>query len=175
MNARKHPNTQYPKLRGRGSELKGVLHPVRAVWEKRKGACARDNMVSKSLDALCGLQEIMDGHKRDLFLPESAIDDFQRYTDIFLAEYSKLGVDADKSGVCLFTAAPKLHWFWHMSHRSAFLSPRKVATWAGEDFMKHMKKIANRACVGNRLECVPVKLMARYRWGLYIDMVSSLE
>ena len=91
------------------------------------------------------------------------------YVDRMLDHYSWLGLQADRDGHLLFTAAPKLHWLWHFGQRSLFLSPRRSAFFIDEDFMKHMKTIAARCAAGTQLHMVPLSLMPKYRWGVMVE------
>ena len=172
LDSKKSPHNQYPRLKGRASELKGVLRPMMNVWQKRCTGSSRDQRLLRMLQALCSAQDIMDDNKRLTFLPRSDVTAYQKNIDIFLREYSKLGASADDQAELLWSAVPKLHYLWHLSNRSIFLNPRRCATWSGEDFMKVCKTIAAKACVGNRLEVVPSKIMDRYRWGVHLSECS---
>ena len=145
------PFEKYPKLKGSGGELKGLTEPLLAVWLEMQDGSDHDKRVTTALIALCGLQEILDDHKNDMFFSVESSKQFIEHMDVFLAEYSWLGVAADARSEALFTGAPKLHWLWHMTDRSRFINPRRVACFNGEDFMKHIKKIGNRSSAGTRL------------------------
>ena len=162
----------YPRLSGSGSEIKGLVRPLAAVWRKFMRAGEHDNRVAMAFDSICHLQRILDDNSHECFIPMEQCDELKRHTDLFLEHYSWLGVEADRRSECLFTAAPKLHWAWHMADRCRYLNPRKVATWTGEDFVKHTKRIAVRSCAGTPLHAVPLSVMGKYRWGLHIDMVN---
>jgi len=116
---------KYPKLKGRGAEVKGLALPLLAVWSKFKRDTVHDRKVGKALSLLCEMQEILDEWKGDAFMSTEASERFMKTTEDFLQEYSYLGDQADRDGRCLFSCVPKLHWLWHMADRAKFLNPRR--------------------------------------------------
>ena len=80
----------------------------------------------------------------------------------FLGFYTHAGLLADREGLCLFSAVPKLHWAWHWMSRSRWIHPRRVACWLDEDFMKHCKILAGYATRGTAKHKVPCYFMLRY-------------
>jgi len=164
---------KYPKLKGRGAEVKGLALPLLAVWSKFKRDTVHDRKVGKALSLLCEMQEILDEWKGDAFMSTEASERFMKTTEDFLQEYSYLGDQADRDGRCLFSCVPKLHWLWHMADRAKFLNPRRVATFMDEDFVKYMKMIGERCTAGTQLHNVPVSLMDKYRWGMFIESLDD--
>jgi hypothetical protein len=163
---------EYPRLKGRGAEIKGLVDPLIAVFAKFKKRSEHDARVQETMEALSHMQAILDEFKYDAFLSAPGAKKFQEETDKFLNGYTLLGLDCDRKQQLGFTAAPKLHWLWHMAFRSKFLNPRRVACFIDEDFVNHMKHIAARCCSGTQLHNVPTSLMKKYRWGLYLESVS---
>ena len=165
------PVEAYPKLKGQGSEIKGLVDPLLEVWKAVKTTSDFDRRILLALQALCDLQGILTEHKYDCFLPRDVSSDLVKQTDIFLREYSALGVMADNMNPpqTLFSGAPKLHWLWHMSYRSYFLNPRRVATFSGEDFVKHQKKIVGKCCAATKLHNVPKTVMEKNRWSMHLE------
>ena len=145
----KKPRDTFPKLKGQGSEIKGLVDPLLEVWKDVTTTSGFDNRLLTALQALSDMQGILTEHKFDAFLPVDASKALVVFTDIFLREYSAIGVMADNMTPpqFLFSGAPKLHWLWHMSYRSHFLNPRRVATFSGEDFVKHQKNSRKVLCV----------------------------
>jgi len=42
-----------------------------------------------------------------------------------------------------------------------------------EDFVKYMKMIGERCTAGTQLHNVPVSLMDKYRWGMFIESLDD--
>lgn len=169
------PTRKFPRLKGRGAEIKGLVDPLLAVWNNVRTASAHDKCVTHALEALSCMQRILDEHKYDLFFTPAASQEFIRQTDAFLLDYSWLGVQADSRSELLFSGVPKLHWLWHMADRSLFLNPRRVACFTGEDFVKHMKKIAVKSSAGTALHKIPLTVMQKHRWGVHLESFSPPE
>jgi hypothetical protein len=162
--------TEYPKLKGKGCEVKGSVAAVLWLW-KRKVVEANPwyRNVLDALEALNRMQGVLDDHRYDCFIPLNVCRVFAADCDVFLAGYTRLGLQADAALLLLFTAAPKLHWLWHMSRRARFLNPRRVACFIDEDFVGRMKTLAVRCTASTKLHNVPATLMQKYRWGLHLQ------
>ena len=163
------PVDTQPKIKGQGSEIKGVVEPLMAVWNDLKDTSTHDGKVSEALLSLSKIQKILTDHKFDAFLPMDVSVNFVQHTDDCLEAYSWLGVAADRRNEFLFTGAPKLHWAWHLADRSRFLNPRVVATFSGEHFVQNMKRIAAKCASASPLHAIPIKVMEKNRWGQFLD------
>jgi len=168
INVAKH-NTEYPRLKGKAAEIKHLALPLLHAWKLLKRRSAHDQRVTACLEALLEIHDRIDEHARDAFMTRDSSAALCQAVNHMLDQYSWLGVQADRNGHLLFTAAPKLHWLWHLSRRSIYMSPRRGACYIDEDFMKHMKGIAARCTSGVKLHMVPRSLMSKYRWGVMIE------
>ena len=130
--------SKFPKLSSKGAECKHLLKPLLRVWGEYSRKTAHDDKVSSTLVTLDKMQDILDDYSTECFLPVPVSEKFKQLTDDFLAGYTWLGLRADERGQFLFTAAPKLHYLWHLAASSVFLSPRRVACFIDEDFVKFM-------------------------------------
>ena len=131
--------SEFPRLKGKGCEVKNLVAPMLAVWNKFKRRTVHDGKVKSALEAASRMIDILDIHKPDAFFSKESQGEFVELVDNFLSDYSFLGGDAEKRGDLLFPAVPKLHWMWHLACRSKHLNPRRVACWIDEDFVKYMK------------------------------------
>jgi hypothetical protein len=165
----KQARTAFPRLKGKGAEVKNLVKPMLAVWSKFKKRTVHDRRAESALSALDRMLDVIDEHKPDAFFTMESHHKFVSDTNLFLDDYTFLGVEAEKRRELLFSAVPKLHWLFHLAIRSKWLNPRRVACWLDEDFVKFMKRIAARCVAGTALHKVPVATMAKYRWGLYIE------
>ena len=163
------PRAHYPKLKGRGAEAKwlvgALLHAMRTI---RRAGDAIDLRMITALEHLLEMQRILDAHKYDCFFPVEVARDFRGVVDQFLADYTWLGVQADRLHLFLFSGVPKLHWLWHMAHRAHYLNPRRAACFIDEDFVGRVKKIAVRCTAASALHRVPTYVMQKYRWLLHM-------
>ncbi len=162
-------NDMFPRLKGRGCEVKSLVEPLKQVWKIHKKNTAFDNKVSEALDALAAIQGIIDEYRGDAFFPDHIAKDFLNMTDTFLLAYSWLATECDKRALLLFNVVPKLHWMWHLAFRSRYLNPRRVATFIDEDFVKHRKLVASKSVAGPQMHRVPASLLMKYRWGMTLE------
>jgi hypothetical protein len=159
----------FPKLKGKGAEVKHLLVPLARVWRRSAATSDFYALVSDASSSLARAQEVLDLHKYDLFLSQDSVHIFQTSIDDFLRGYTRLGLLADSKGFLLFSAVPKLHWAWHLAQRASFLNPRRAACFIDEDFVKHIKKLASASASGTALHRIPGKLMAKYRHALSLE------
>ena len=161
---------EYPKRKGRGGQVKSLVYPLCHAWASTMRVNNEfDLNVLKCLEALLWMADILGETGRELFLPKDDHIKFVDATQTLLDTYTWLGVECDRKGLLLFSAAPKLHWLWHLAHRSYFLHPRRVACWLDERVMKHMITLALFSTRGVPRHKVPASFMARYRYAVTID------
>ena len=166
--------SKFPKLSSKGAECKHLLKPLLRVWDEHSRKTAHDDKVRSTLVTLDMMQDILDDYSTECFLPVPVSEKFKQLTDDFLAGYTWLGLRADERGQFLFTAAPKLHYLWHLAARSVFLSPRRVACFIDEDFVKFMKRIAARSTAGTQPHLVPAAVFEKLKWHFHLkDVVVS--
>ena len=96
------PKYFYPKLKGRGGEVKALVWPLYMVWLKMHKPTPQHKRVASVLKHQVELQQIIDDHASETFLPS---DDAHKFTSIahtMLKEYSVLASMAgnDKNKCC---------------------------------------------------------------------------
>ena len=159
--------TQYPKLKGRGGQVKSLVEPLLRAWNDfMDQADAHDVRVRDLLEALLKISDIIGQTSKAIFMPEEDCQGLMETIEVFLALYTELGVRADDEFDFLFPGVPKLHWLWHMGFRAVWLHVRRVACWLDEDYMKFVKKLAASCSYGMKRHMVPHKLMTKYRQSL---------
>ena len=82
------PHTTYPKLKGKGAEIKDLVFALNHIWSRL--APTGDSMyplVGKALAHLVAAQEILRDHCNELFLPPKHVKSFQYNTQEFLLSY----------------------------------------------------------------------------------------
>eukprot|EP00959_Pyramimonas_sp_CCMP1952_P100226 2095967-Pyramimonas_sp.AAC.1 len=59
----------YPRLKGRGAEIKGIVGPLIQVWAKFSRGTPHDNRVARALDSLSEMQAALDDYMSDVLWP----------------------------------------------------------------------------------------------------------
>eukprot|EP00959_Pyramimonas_sp_CCMP1952_P461416 9481536-Pyramimonas_sp.AAC.1 len=165
----KRPMDEYPKLKGRGAQIKSLVAPLLHVWASLGLADVFSRPVSSILETLLQRTDLVDASSAAVFMPLGDCVILEAAVDRFLGLYTELGLTADAQGLLLFTAAPKLHWMWHWASRCRYLHPRRPACWLDEDFMKHCKILAGFATRGAPRHKVPCYFVPRYRQALSLS------
>jgi len=64
------PAADYPRLKGRGAEVKHLAKPLLAIWEKiRRPGNIEDGRIFLALRSLCQIHDVIDEYSKELFLP----------------------------------------------------------------------------------------------------------
>lgn len=162
--------TSYPCLKGRGCEVKGLVEPLNRVFQRLAPKTAFNDEVLTAMSHLLKAQSTLDEYRGDVFLPTDKAVQFKNDLELFLRSYTRLGAEADRMSQLLFSAAPKLHWLWHLGHKAYWLNPRRSACFIDEDFVKHAKKLGARCTAGTQLHRVVLAMMSKYRYGVDLEL-----
>ena len=167
--------TTYPKLKGRGGEVKHLVGALRFVWASvMRAGDAMDELVLSLLDHQLAVQDIIDEFPHDMFLTIQAALLLRHHVDGLLDDYLALASAADAAGDCLWTLPPKLHWLWHLAHRAYYLHPRRGTCMVDEDFVGKIKRIVQRTLASKQLHLIPGVVMEKWRWAMQILHVYGL-
>ena len=82
------PGKHYPKLKGKGAEVKDLMLPMLHIWQAQHNA--RDNshaLVFSALQHMCSLQKNLHDHATEALLPRQVAHDFQNSVVAFLSDY----------------------------------------------------------------------------------------
>jgi hypothetical protein len=144
------------------------------VWgELSRPGSEEDQWSQQLLDAMCRVQVVISDSASAMFLTDAEIRTLRTSTDEVLKLYTRLGNIANRNGDLLFSQVPKVHWAWHLAWHAQFLSPRRGACYLDEDFVRHLKLIAQRCISGTALHAIPNMVALKYRWGMHI--LSSFQ
>lgn len=106
----KKPNGHFPKLKGKGAEVKGLSLVMSKVWTDN---VTLDNhefkLIAEALEAQNSFACIIDDYASDLFLPPAKAAEFQHEIVRFLTNYSELCHIADARGDLLWNMTVKFH------------------------------------------------------------------
>ena len=75
----KHPNHEYPKLKGKGAELRHLGKALLALWLKRANPHDRMHaMVTATMEASVACEQALSDHPNCSVLPEPDRSDFEQ-------------------------------------------------------------------------------------------------
>ena len=162
------PDKSYPKLKGRGAEIKELVQPLLFAWEALVD-CSDDfnHDVKAILETQIDIQTILHIHRDDTFLPVKVANRLRDCVDRFLSLYQGLAHASDQRKDLLFNMVPKLHWLWHLGQKAIFLNPRKGNTMVDEDYVGFFKKNVQACAQGTPSASVSLACMDKYCWGLH--------
>ena len=167
------PRSHYPKLKGRGAEVKHLVPAILYAWRQcKRRRNEYDNNVEEMLISQCNAQRILDDYADELFLPPSQAQVYRRHIDKVLSIYTWLADEATKCGDLLWSVVPKHHWLWHLAERCQYLHPRRGATLIDEDFVKHVREIVRACTRATPLHKIPGIMIEKYRWGTHLQNVE---
>ena len=168
-----HEPGQFPKLKGKGAEVKDLVAPLAHVWnEKTRGSNDRShNWISRMLEHQLLAQRILHDCKDPTFLPlQSAIDFAQTIGEILLM-WSLVANDSDTQGLNIWNTPTKLHYLHHLGEKAMFLNPRKGNTMLEETYMGVCKTLA-KSCMHSTDDVnMPKAFMDKYLWALHFMFV----
>ena len=168
-----HPRSTYPKLKGRGGEIKSLVPAMATVWGRlKRDGNEHDDRMMDLLSSAVTIQELISDHKYDLFMLPEASRQLRNAIDVYLHMWTVVGQMSDAMADMEVNAVPKLHWLYHLGIRSMYLSPRRGACFIDEDFVKCMKQICQKCVAGQRLHRVPHLLFEKYAWSELFEMLS---
>ena len=165
----------YPKLKGKGAEVKDLMEPMLLVWQQfMRPGNKEDKHVLSALQCMCHLQSILSEHKGQPFLPMTIAKRFTGLVNRFLQDYSLLANYADENSKLLFNVVPKHHALYHLGQRSQFLNPRLGNTMIDEDFVGICKDIVAACANGTEGHLIPARFLEKYMWGKHLQWEYGL-
>ena len=132
-----HEPGQFPKLKGKGAEIKDLVAPLAHVWnEKTRGSNEMNHTwISMMLAHQLAAQEILHVCRDATFLPvQSALDFAQAIAGIHHM-WQLVANETDGQGWIIWNTATKLHYLHHLGEKAMFLNPRKGNTMLEETYM----------------------------------------
>lgn len=158
---------KYPKLKGKGAEVKDLMESLLEVWQKHMNKRNSDHkLVLGVLEKQCKIQAILSEHKASIFLPTNEAKKVAQLVSVLLQEYSILSSRSEKKGELLWNVVPKHHWLHHLGTRAYFIHPRRGCTFIDEDFVGRAKDVVQASVHGTEPSSLPDKFVEKYRWGM---------
>ena len=163
-----NPRKHYPKLKGRGGEVKHLGPALLHVWQQFRGDAEEDGWVETALRAQCRIMESIDMGASNLFMGSQQVSDLVAAIDEFHRFYNRLARRSDSRGELLFNIASKFHWLYHFGQSARFLHPNRGACWIDEDFVGQIKTVAAKCSSSTKLHAIPAKVLRKHAFGLHI-------
>ena len=178
------PRKEYPNLKGSASEIKWIIGPISSAWAKYKRPGNRfDNRVLATLRGMLEIRNLVDEAARDAFMEIPKAMALREKIHEWLNLHVWLANEVDKPvphpdslfepGDKLFAVVPKSHWMWHFGQRAYWLSPRRGACYAGEDFQRLLKNIARTSSAGCAAHLIPRTMSIKYRWAVHFEILLA--
>ena len=159
------PRLDFPRLKGRGIEVKHSLWPVRHIFREHARPMDDDRLAMRALDAMCDIQDIFEQYSDEYFIPRPEAKRVLELCNNFLADYASLSTRASAAGDLLWPCIPKHHVFYHMCDRAQYSHPRLGNCCLDEDYVNRVKRIVVSDAAGSSLHRTPGKVLAKMLWG----------
>jgi hypothetical protein len=167
----KAPLQNYPRLKGRAAEVKGLVPVLAQVWKRhQRTENETDRLVDQLLEQQMLFQELLDEDANAFHLSTESATELCKVTDKLLSLYSKLAHQADGEGALKWTMAPKHHMLWHLSRKASFMHPRRGACYQDEDFMGRVKALVTSCTHALPLHAVATTVLKKYRWAMFFSV-----
>ena len=171
----KSRDRSYPKLKGRGAEIKDLVHPlIITLREIRRDGNEEDRWVIEMLEAQLDMQTVLSDTALELFLAVDEATHVRECVDKILMRYTLLANAADARGATAFNLVPKFHFLWHFADKCIYLHPRRGNTMVDEDYVGLVKKVVHSCVWATGPSKVPETVAEQIRWGqLFAAMYNS--
>lgn len=165
------PNKKYPKLKGRGAEIRNLGEALLALWSAKMDARSIvHKQVRLALKASVAFERIIAEHKHSVKLPPAVAAELVKATDTFVICAYALQQHFLASDRKLFNVTIKFHYLCHLALSSVHLNPRLGWCYVGEDYMGKIKKVASSCLRGTPPHLVSAKIMRKYTLGLHMRL-----
>ena len=163
----------YPKLRGKGAEVKYLSEVMLKLWQKYLNPHLR---VHKQIELMLRLnaaveQTIID-YREALFFPAAVAATFATQVEKYLLLLTAVAEHYLEDR--LFDITSKTHFVQHCALQSHTLSPRAIWCFMGEDMQKKMQTLAKACVKGQGPVQATRKVAQRYRLALHLQL-SQLD
>ena len=120
-----NPKKDYPRLKGRGLEVKHMVKPVLSVFrELKRAGNEEDNLLESALSYIVDINTIIDQSWDQPFLSKPDASKIRDLVDRFVVTWAILHDDAKLRGDVLYHVLPKHHVLVHLAAKCGYLHPR---------------------------------------------------
>ena len=169
-----NPFKAFPKLKGRGAEIKHLVPALLFVWKQYMNLADEMHVaVQVGLEMSSQIDEVLESSTHCYKLEGPMLNAYQGAIFVFLAVQNQLCVHWCSRGVKLFNVTFKSHILAHSAFQAAYYNPRLGWTFRGEDFMQIMKRVSASAANGTRLLRRGHATMEKYSRGMWFQLNPS--
>ena len=166
----------FPTLSARGHQIKVLMPALLASWEKHanvhNGVHAQ---VRAALQCTVHLDHILDEHANADVLPPDAAAEFKEAGFTLNSLMNALQLVHRPDGLSLFKIVPKNHYLAHICLAAAWINPRRAWCYAGEDMMRHVRRMAAACSRGRTPEKTGVAMMQYYMHALSMSICKRQD
>jgi hypothetical protein len=167
----KSPLADFPRLKGRAAEIRGMGPALHRVWSQHM---IPDNIQHKQIQLLlklgCKMEDMLDEHRELACFPEDIAGPFENFAWGYVRLFSALAAYYNGLGQFQFNVTIKSHMIVHAAQGSRNLNPRKGWCYGGEDFM-HKARVLIASCLkGTPVWKYGKKFVKKYSAGLAMRM-----
>ena len=143
------PYSNFPRLRGRGIELRDITPALLHAWRRLRCATTYEfHNIEAMLVHETNLPDIISRNSQSCLLPEEDARQFAVEVVQVLRFYTILANKADSNHNLLWSMVPKCHYLLHMGAKALFLSPRMGGCLIDEDYVGKIKLIVSKGVNG---------------------------
>ena len=118
----------FPRLKGRGAEIKAMAHPLVEIWERWMDDTLDEHaFVHEGLKMSARMEDILSAHVRCPRLPPAASNQFKESAFAFLAVQTAAAQIYNHRALFLFDVTIKNHCLAHVGLECLFMNPE----WGG--------------------------------------------
>lgn len=157
----------FPHLKGKAAELRHFAPALKETFEEHMVTSnLQHKQVVRMLDIAIRMESLLDEHADAYILPAEARGEFRLCCFSFVQLNTQLGAFYHRRGVLLFSHTIKMHYMCHIGLVADYINPRLGWCYAGEDFMKRIKKLVQSSAAGTGAHLVTTKAMKKYIHGV---------
>ena len=163
---------KFPKLKGKAYEVKVLMPALVWAWDQyRTVGDAAHSQIKVLLACSVHLDHLLDIHKEADVLPPDAAKEFMNAGfAVNTCMTSLLDLFSEEYGWSLFNITPKNHYLAHICLAAKYLNPRRAWCYAGEDMMRHVRRMGSQSARGVTADKIGKKLMTYYMHALGMSL-----
>ena len=167
------PTASYPKLKGNAAMVKHLGAPLLKVFEELMDRTDRhQRMLRLALEKSVQLEQILDNNTGNK-LPATEAQQFMQVTSDFLLLLNSIALHYNQTlGLNLFDITIKCHQLLHCALQAQYIHPRLTWNYAGEDYMKHCRRLILACSRGTGMYDMSHKFIERYLFALHWAFVG---
>ena len=169
--------TGFPKLRGKASQVKGLVPALQKIWKKfADRGNIRHRRIALIFDLDIQIEDLLSAHdpSAGFFAVPASIGREIVQKQIQMSQlYVQLEEAYAEEPKPLFNVVSKLHYCLHIMEEAASIHPFLNWCWKGEDFMQITSTLVSSALRGRGDVSASIKALEKYRYAMYVLWTKS--